>query len=113
MTEQEFLALEPRERDGLVAEKVMKLEWLKHPDGYEFRPDLRLEHYTTNIFDAWQVVEKMRKMGWTLKLHEDRTPEWCAVFWDIPYRHNPSMAYTNTAPLAICIAALKAKGEIK
>lgn len=136
--------LTPRERDALVAEKVMGLvpctEWqLLHHGGlsgpayglmagsctlHGGHPDqpsrcmpeaLYPRPYTTDIATAWEVVEKL---DCNFDLHHyprdtdqetfevDGPPKtWCAVSV-IRYAE----AWGDTAPEAICIAALRAVG---
>jgi hypothetical protein len=98
-----------REIDRLVAEKVMgwepeeiegsvylsgyvlyKREEPPHIPDYQFKP-------STNIQDAWLVVEKFPCLQLT-KLAENRYT--CRFYLG-------DTAYAETAPLAICLAALK------
>ena len=63
MTEAEFLAMDARERDALVAAKVMGLK-LRLPEGFVcitcgWNPCTCYGEYTTDISDAWEVVEKL------------------------------------------------------
>jgi hypothetical protein len=105
--------LTQRERDTLVAEKVMG--WVVTGEfGYPNRNDgnigsltQKIPHYTTSIADAWQVVEKMHQTHMV------------AIFADKEYTVHmiPKVtircfneAITSTAPEAICIAALRAVG---
>ena len=141
MSESEFLALEPRERDALVAEKVKGwtnirwdagTTWMRDcldawigepPEGepYNNWPE-SLYEFTTDISAAWQVVGKMREEGWTGYV------EWVPGFGfgaefsrgdsNLPgpgfeWGDSPIMIPERTAPLAIAIAALKAKGVIE
>ena len=128
MTEQEFLALEPREQDAVVAEKVMGLcvhKWGKSEQRgppvywvdtcekcgetcntrpYQQPPDERYGplKYSTKITPAWQVVEKMQ---------EDEETE--ALFFAVlQERQNPLRQPAQIASRLITIAALKAKGVI-
>lgn len=59
---------------------------------------------STDIAAAWEVVEHLQKSGWWLLLTSPRksTPLWTAVL--------PGLVYSEseTAPLAICRAALLA-----
>lgn len=68
--------------------------------------------YPKSISAAWQVVEKMREQGWDhFSLTWGAKGKWDAMFmmW-----HGPEDAIVqevaDTAPLAICLAALRAKG---
>ena len=67
---------------------------------------------TTLMVDAWQVVEKMREEGWEPMIEYDRDDGlWYAWFIDAGGHQHYSGA--DSASLAICIAALKAVGEIE
>lgn len=116
-----------RELDALVAEKVMG--WSSQADGLYWdagnhrtrlvlgsiiakkRDEMGLENAhgfvfapSTNIADAWEVVEKADL--WSLY----------GSIGDGPYRaciqfeDREGLMTADTAPLAICLAALKAKG---
>lgn len=110
-----------RELDVLVAEKVMGYEqfthetggpWWRYPDGTdcaETETFFNSIAFSTNTEAAWQVVEGIvgaSKHGvfWDIRMSYDG---WSAVF----YRDNEQFhARGETAPEAICLAALKAKG---
>lgn len=129
-----------RELDALIAEKVMGLnvieEWVFEtrsaacPDGnygclvmhYEQVP-IKPKSYSTAISAAWEVVEKLssgdlsgygnRPIELCLKNYT-KHPVWCE-FWltDDNAGDDESVwiAQGETAPHAICLAALKAVGE--
>ena len=59
-------------------------------------------HPSSFIADAWEVVEKMRAMGWHAVLRGD-SDLWTAIFDD---GRRPLEAVANSAPLAVCRAAL-------
>lgn len=68
---------------------------------------------STNIADAWRVVEKMRAMGFgchiTAVSNLDRTRHFWAVDFSNPNTERSGHEHdTTAAPLAICIAALAA-----
>ena len=92
-----------REIDALVAEHVM---------GNDVRP------YSTVIQAAWSVVEKMRaeKFGFKLECGETNWNERSTWFAGFGKRLNPvecEAKYVDTietAPMSICLAALRAKG---
>jgi hypothetical protein len=88
--------LSPRERDELIATKVMGWENPWQP----FQP-------STDIADAWQVVEKFEP-------HQITKSKTGFSHSDNKYRaivgKNQNVAYANTAPEAICKAALLAAG---
>jgi hypothetical protein len=132
MTKDEILAMVPgRELDALVAEKVLGYWWSDGPkhdyDGpcewerilippnftekdlksWVFPPKGKIaktyfitDKYSTDIAAAWKVVEKL-KSG---------KPIYMRIFWQDNYGAafgNPSTSvFANTAPEAICKAAL-------
>lgn len=70
-----------------------------------------LPEYGTRIEDAWKVVEKMREQGFEMDMGFSTSSGWWALFYD----HDENLAYraeaenyadAETAPLAICCAAL-------
>jgi hypothetical protein len=112
-----------RELDALVAEKVMGLNpklFNVLASYYEVATEgPRLPAYSTDIAAAWLVVEKMHQHPkWVLQLaapQQDYVNEkWRAIFarkhWETigPYGWD---AFGESAPHAICLAALKAVGS--
>lgn len=68
-------------------------------------------HYSTKIEGAWMVVEKLsggRSENFSIHRTGDR---WSARFRDIESPDKPDFSEADTAPKAICLAALKAVGE--
>lgn len=130
-----------RELDALVAEKVMG--WVsvskEHhwnyvrgypagwpdeysglpPDGYtgddEFRRDYRKIHaYSSSIADAWLVVEKLKETKGRVSV--DWFEDTIGYRWHVYVGEGDeqSVVGAETAPHAICLAALKAVGvEVK
>lgn len=124
-----------REFDALVAEKVMGCKGLGfksltqidpntldyqscdcpgHPHAIEWNDmggrRYALKHYSTDISAAWEVVEKLSRngcygfdLGWTSSTNGK---PWHATFAGGRDAH----AWAETAPHAICLAALKAVG---
>lgn len=136
MTETEFLAMEPREQDALVAEAFESrpvylhrlgpceeprkskggfwMEYCEYATGDV--PAWYPLHFTTSIADAWTVVEKMREDGWMWSIEEFGHGTWRATVGhrgvedgDIWVYHE---AWSEDAEEAICLAALKARGVI-
>lgn len=75
------------------------------------KPDIHHTGYSTNIQAAWQVVEKMRDNGWWVDMYCD--PTGTALWWfGFSIGSGPSIKYRKAnhtlAPMAICLAALKA-----
>lgn len=104
-----------RELDALVAEKVMQYGetekcWISHDytkPYYIRKTGFKPSSLTT---DAWQVVEKFRKEGCAVEIL-CIGPKYYVEIREIP--HIPFVkAEANTAPLAICIAALQAVGVV-
>lgn len=114
-----------REIDRLVATKVMGWKIYADSAGYKFwsinendisRIICSVTSFepTKDIADAWQVVEKLRERkifslydAWD----EDDNKIFCAVFeYNDTYHVVEYKEYAETAPLAICLAALKSVG---
>lgn len=105
-----------RELDALVAEKVMNFA-LGMMSEQDVEPSIIVDqavasfdvipYYSTDISAAWEVVEKLAGR-FVPSLTLGPTNEWQAVFQEstdvIYYEHS------NSAPHAICLAALKAVG---
>lgn len=99
MTQDDVMRLEGRELDEAVARDVLGLTW---------SPVAGPVPYSRDIDAAWQVVERMLTLGWHLNLmslHRDGSL-WSAEFEAAAEttRH----IYGESAPLAICRAALAA-----
>jgi hypothetical protein len=134
MTEAEFLALSSREKDALVAEKVMGLKAVKttwgkgkysswsigEPD-YDYSADCPegalanpLKLFSTDIAAAWEVVEELYGSypgnAFSLKLPYDGVYSAWFLLGDT-YQQGLA-SNMDSAPLAICLAALKAKGVV-
>lgn len=120
-----------RELDALVAEKVMGLAYVRRVEGqaawvtgrdwvdpgdYTYGEGkwgtlvlYRVPDFSTDIAAAWLVVERMAQSDRNLRLSLDRfggDPWWCE-FADEAYTIG-AQAVADTAPLAICRAALAA-----
>jgi hypothetical protein len=69
-----------------------------------FMPSRRIE-------SAWRVVEKMREREWSVMVDSTGFPdeEWRCLMWQ-GERERWVPADAATAPMAICLAALKANG---
>ena len=68
--------------------------------------------YSTDIAAAWEVVEKLRATGEFCCIdvrHPIHEPIECA-FYKVASDHKPLIGVGDTAPHAICLAALKAIG---
>jgi hypothetical protein len=112
-----------RELDWLVAEKVMGIQKVEFDAlwGPEYK-------FSTEMVDAWKVVEKLKEDGCEIHLAIHKKPflYWCTIYWggknwsDPNKKINHSMrrkrydnddyhcwaSYVETMPLAICRAAL-------
>lgn len=98
-----------RELDALIAEKVMGWKPPEFIDGVSLERRWKndrgefdsLPRYSTDIAAAWEVVEKIGL------IIGKNGPVWDAQdLWDLPVY----FASADTAPHAICLAALKAVG---
>lgn len=117
-----------RELDALVAEKIIKLSakywrptcfvndheldanvWCYDCSGMVDDQERVPEHYSTEIAAAWLVVEKLATQGLRLSLDAFGGDPWWVEFADEQWERG-AQATANTAPHAICLAALKAVG---
>ena len=120
-----------RELDALVAEKVMGWVWMKEvstiflfertllPPLFESKVDHsgddafiimpEIPDYSTDIAEAWEVVEKLKHLAFNVH-HRYNTGVWTAYFTDGEELFACAEDITGEAPLAICLAALKAVG---
>ena len=75
--------------------------------------NVRLSHYSTNIAAAWQVVEKMSKeemLDFAIRICNYETIRY-EVSWQIEDGEDWKFCMADTAPLAVCRAALIATME--
>jgi hypothetical protein len=112
-----------RELDQLIATKVMKhtvfsispIVLIGLQEANENGATRDLAHYSTDISAAWEVVEKFQKEAWKVTVSNlgDRSKfendDYIFDRWIC--RVGTNRAKADTAPLAICLAALKAVGE--
>lgn len=111
-----------RKIDRLVAEKVLKQEtrikWVVTQKKYEYKfynvnGDeiwLPLPKYSTDIKDAWQVVEKLKDKGFLFALKNTVGGNYSFSLTDWGGMCDTFSADSDTVPLAICLVALKAVG---
>lgn len=125
----DYSKLSDRELDALVAEKVMG--WKKAPNGawmsyekdafgnggwkshatWKANASVSAVRFTpsTDIAAAWQVVEKMKERQWNFTIADLVKNKWRAEFGG-SRKHKQTWEDADTAPRAICLAALKAVG---
>lgn len=101
-----------RELDALIAEKVMGLRVVPHAGDFiviypteEWDP---LPWYSSEIADAWEVVEKITAGDRAMSLIFERGI-WCCKA-NMEFEPTGHEHVAETAPLAICLAALKSIG---
>jgi hypothetical protein len=113
-----------RKIDRLVAEKVMGFEtegfeWSKGTMQFVYKDTgaalitKNIPYYSSNIADAWQVVEKLRSRYVYIDLTNNDDLYCCELMeqdWENESRYFTYYTDAETAPLAICLAALKAVG---
>lgn len=103
-----------RKIDALIAKHVMSLKSI-HDKDYEpllYNVDennvgLEVPSYSTDIAAAWEVVEKINLLGERGWLRKESGEEW--EYYKYEYDFEPIIT-ADTAPMAICLAALKLKG---
>jgi hypothetical protein len=107
-----------RELDTLIAEKVMG--WARIPDQH---PEIEaaggmwqtpagprmLLPFSADISRAWEVWERISTPQWSL--HRTIDGQGYEVLEHVQYEDYNSLASAFTAPLAICLAALRAVGD--
>ena len=114
-----------------IAEKVMNLIVLPEEYGIRVEPEYQYDngvHFryllewspSTDITDAWLVVEKMRELDWGFKLIITRWlgKESCDVYFfkkvfscGVMIEKPRYRASEETAPMAVCKAALLSLGD--
>jgi hypothetical protein len=119
-----------RELDALVAEKVMGWRLEERGYGATFWVDengkvkraaepcsidfcsCEVFSPSTDISDAWEVVEKLRDLGFHVGIKTPPKVKSCSYWVCLEnfYAGKSFTEYGETAPLAICMAALKALG---
>ena len=114
--------MNPREIDVLVAEHVLGIKaqmavdnsgwmyWEKLDNAWEGQWS-RLPHYSTDISAAWKVVEKMLESNGVYDFgccnrYGETFSSWFYPNADESY----TCSFDKTAPMAICLAALAARG---
>lgn len=106
-----------KEMDQLIAEKVTRFILTK--DGYirlydadtglPTRNVMKCPNYSTDIADAWKAFKEILDPN-RISIHPRENGQeglWWAVYFD-----DEMITHANTAPLAICRAALKTRGII-
>jgi hypothetical protein len=121
LTRAEWDALPARERDALVAEHVMGWRVVRSEgdrmhgdDGLRFYAtrDIvwRRPYFTVDIGAAWIVVEEMKEGDAGIRIGNLMNGGWRGAFSTIVESHE---ADADSAPGAICLAALAAKGVVQ
>jgi len=107
-----------REIDALVAEHVLEIPVEDH--GFSRftvkvgSSKLAVPPYSTDIAAAWDVVEKLQESGFCFFIETRGKLSQCSV--EVFLTGKPSAVFdtgevfADTVPMAICLAALKAKG---
>lgn len=120
--------MDNRELDLIVAEKVMGIKLVDWPTGREFSISsataalvlsetnkARIPKYSTDIADAWEVVEKIKNMPpkEAEEMGAELAIDACGDSWWVGWRWHEWTdcgARADTAPHAICLAALRSVG---
>ena len=113
----DYADMKPAEIDALVAERVMGWRqdtygfWRDGPAGAESFVHQEWSP-STSIADAWEVVERMAELNFRVSLCQlTRDPHWLVRFEDAITEKTCGEFWSSSpvaAPLAICIAALRA-----
>lgn len=113
MTRDEILNLPAgRELDALISVQLFGVrEFLDEDDAYylgENQMPVRLPDYSTDIAAAWEVVEKLKNVsGATIGVRVHPTAGYSINVYQLGMNYWPT---ADTAPLAICRAALLVVG---
>lgn len=105
--------------DELIAEKV--LGWIKPPATSVLKPMWvappmgtvfpELPKFSTNIKDAWLIVDKWAKEGRYFSIHKWIDGQYVVTLETDVVKDNFELQKSaETAPMAICLAALKSLG---
>ncbi len=104
-----------KEMDALVAEKVLNYsltgdKYIILDIGIGERGGVKaVPNYSTDIAEAWEVVEKITEKHWKFKLRRLPGKDYMAYFQNLlSFPTESESAPSKSAPLAICRAALKA-----
>ncbi len=112
------IKITPREIDRLIAEQVMGWTNLSvagnrfgtTPEGKVHRI---VPPYSTDMSAAWVVVEKLRLLGYRGGIDWARADsEYECYFEASPILSERQSSRAETAPMAICLAALKVIGVV-
>lgn len=114
--------LSAKERNELVATKVVgwtrgehlglkRMVW-RYPegqviDGFDWQNEV--PRFSEEIAAAWEVVEKLRRERMNISVVSDEDGGWNVEMWDYNNRQSKEV-FADTAPEAICLAALRACG---
>lgn len=102
-----------RKIDALIAEHVMGLNISKETGPYTYVDHRHngtqwdIPHYSTDIAAAWEVVEKM---GAPFTLQAGGEGGFRCEFSYKPFNSTPTNLTEGSAPMAIAVAALRARG---
>lgn len=97
-----------RKIDALVSEHVMGLPLQKDEKrGWVNSRGKYIPHYSSDIVAAWDALEMLRNDGHTIEILGGYGQDTWLVKIDNEFKSHPD---AGSAPLAICLAALKAKG---
>lgn len=96
--------------DGPFYNESQVKEWIKTAPGYELKYWKRYKPYSTDISKAWEVVTRLNALGFKIKLEAYSTG---IEFYVEVYKGEDKVAtldpsQSESAPHAICLAALKA-----
>ena len=105
--------LSPRAIDALVAEHVMGYETDSYKDNFKSNVGwFSIDDWcpSTDIAAAWEVVEKMGESGLFVSVGNTLSGLYVCITCKPNDRKSTIETVSESAPMAICLAALKAKG---
>ena len=116
---------ETRDLEAKIAEEVFGIEVISDVSGPVYVHGalmLPVSMYARSISDAWLVVERMAEVEWRMHLSDERAnvnydnlfiPGWACTFYNEDHCYLGSTVTVDTAPEAICRAALVALRDLK
>lgn len=100
------------ELDALIAEKVIGMHSAEVADWIRLKEhNYGIPHYSTDIAAAWEVVDNLIERKFRVSVLRDFS-EWAVCIWLPNAVRWTDAIEADTAPHAICLAALNAVGAL-
>ena len=87
------------------------------PIWHDYQGDMRLQNgiprYSTSISQAWKIIKKLNLLEFEVQREHYTSTIYTAICYNDPDLKDRQIAFAKTAPLAICLVALKYVESIK